>query len=423
MFDNNTKPEKAITVSFYPKGFDRTLAEEYLQELISLTSTAGAEIAENFSQEIDKLNPATAIGKGKVEEIKSYITDNEIETVIFGDDLSPVQKKNLEINFNAKVIDRSSLIIDIFSKHARSLESKTQVELAQLKYLLPRLTRMWTHLSIQLGGIGTKGPGETQIETDRRIIKLRIQKLEKKLAEIDVQREQQRKGRENLPRFALVGYTNAGKSTLMNVLTKADVFVEDKLFATLDTTVRSFELPSGRKSLISDTVGFIRKLPPNLIASFRSTLAESIEADILLHVTDISNPFFREHIQVVDDTLESLKIKDKPVISVFNKIDNLTDKNEIAYIHSEYPNSIMISAGRGINILTLLEKMQEKVDEFSTLTDILIPYSESKLLSKLFQFCEVIDSSENDEGYKMRIRIRSDFKNYFDNIFKKFEVE
>ena len=420
MIDNIPKPERTIAVGYGRKGLNREAAAEHIKELISLAKTAGAEVVETFFQEMESPNPKTAIGKGKVEEIGTYIFDNNIQLVIFDEDLTPVQIKNLEIIFKIKVIDRSWLILDIFANHAKSIEAKTQVELAQLQYLLPRLTRMWTHLSKQFGGIGSKGPGETQIETDRRLIKLRILRLSEKLKDIDIQREQQRKGRESMPRFALVGYTNAGKSTLMNLLTDSGVYVEDKLFATLDTTVRTFDLPNGKKALISDTVGFIRKLPANLVASFRSTLAEANEADILVHVVDASHPYFNDHIHVVNETLEILKIKDKPTILVLNKIDLMEDRNGIKFIEQEYKNSVFISAARGINLTGLMSLFQKIMDENSNIFDIFIPYKFGKVLSDIYEKSEITDRMDDDEGFHLTVKVNKEYIEQFKNIFGSF---
>lgn len=420
MIETKKLPERSIAVGYNRKGYNRKLAEEHLQELIFLAETAGAEVYETFFQEIEKINPGTAIGKGKVEEIKFFVEQNDIELVIFDDDLTPVQAKNLENIFKVKVIDRSWLILDIFASRAQTTEAKTQVELAQLKYLQPRLTRMWTHLSKQYGGIGTKGPGETQIETDRRIIKTRIQRLEKKLQNIEIQREQQRKGRDKLPRFALVGYTNAGKSTLMNLLTLTDTYTEDKLFATLDTTVRTFALPGGNQALLSDTVGFIRKLPAHLVASFRSTLAEVSEADILVHVLDISHPFVEEQYQVVNDTLKSLGVVQKPAILVLNKIDKIEDKSDLQYFENRFSNSVLISAKKGINILALQKSFQQKIEEISNFFDLLIPYSESNLLSKLYDVSTISEREDTEEGYEIIVSVKSDKKERFNSIFNKY---
>jgi GTP-binding protein HflX len=422
LIENKPLPERAIAVGYNRKGFNRKLAEEHLFELVFLAETAGAEVIETFFQEVERIHPGTAIGKGKVEEIKFFVEMNDIQLVIFDDDLSPVQVKNLEDAFKIKVIDRSWLILDIFASRAQTVEAKTQVELAQLKYLQPRLTRMWTHLSKQYGGIGTKGPGETQIETDRRIIKTRIQKLEKKLQHIEVQREQQRKGRDKLPRFALVGYTNAGKSTLMNVLTNSGVYTEDKLFATLDTTVRTFSLPGGNTALISDTVGFIRKLPTHLVASFRSTLAEVAEADILVHVLDISHPFFEEQYQVVNDTLKSLGVKDKPSITVLNKTDKIEDYSDLKYFESKFEKALLISAKRGINIMALLDEFRNKIEEISNIYDILLPYSQSGLLSKLYEVGTISERNDTDDGYVFKVSVNNDKKELFNNFFNKYLV-
>jgi GTPase len=323
--------------------------DEHLEELELLTETAGAEVVEKVFQNRQSIHARTFIGKGKAEFIAERCVDLGVHTVIFDDDLSPVQQRNLERMLDRKVIDRTTLILDIFAMHARSNTAKTQVELAQLEYTLPRLTRMWTHFSKQFGGIGTKGPGETQIETDRRMLRDRIAHLKEKLQRIDRQRATQRKSRTDVHRVSLVGYTNVGKSTLLNTLTGADVLVEDKLFATLDSTVRGIDL-EGRTVLISDTVGFIRKLPTRLVASFKSTLDEVVEADIILHVVDVSHPHFREQIEVVRETLRELGAADKPTIMVFNKIDRLDNAGSMVGLKGEYPYSVFISAARAINL-------------------------------------------------------------------------
>lgn len=423
MHETAQKIERVIAISVVKKGADRELALEYLDELAFLAETAGAEVIQKVYQELAKPSASTVLGKGKVQEVKEMIEENEINLVIFDDDLSPAQVKNLGRELNVKVMDRSGIILDIFASRAKSLEAKTQVELAQLQYMLPRLTRLWTHLSkLYGGGIGTRGPGETQIETDRRLIRERIQLLKSKLKDISVQKEQQRKGRESMPRFALVGYTNAGKSTLMNVLTQSDVYVEDKLFATLDTTVRAFELPGAVKALLSDTVGFIRKLPTHLIASFRSTLAEAAEAEILVHVVDISNPFFREHIGVVENTLESLNIINKPVILVFNKIDMLDSMEGMKVIEKEFPDSILVSAKRGINIQTMLELFKTKYDENSNVVKILLPYTQMDLIAKLYSSSEVLKREDKDEGIEFELRLQDETLSHFNHYFNDFKI-
>ncbi|MBI5323978.1 MAG: GTPase HflX [Ignavibacteriae bacterium] len=408
MHDFTESKEKAVAIAIGKKGFNRDTAFEHLNEIESLADTAGAVIIEKIYQELDSPNKATVIGKGKVEEIQALIEEKGISLIIFEDDISPTQMRNLENTFQVKVVDRSGLILDIFAKHARSLEAKVQVELAQSQYLLPRLTRMWTHLSKQYGGIRTKGPGETQIETDRRMLKIKIQKLKEKLEDISVQREQQRKGRKEFTQFALVGYTNAGKSTLMNSITDANVYVEDKLFATLDTTVRSFNLPGGAKSLISDTVGFIRKLPVNLIASFRTTLAEAEEADILIHVVDVSHKFFREHIKTVNETLESLKISQKPTILVLNKVDLIEDANDIRAIESEFPMAVFTSASRNINIQKFLSVIQEKSEEQSKILSFILPYTAMELISEVYSNSDILSRDDNDEGICFKVRVKND---------------
>ncbi|MEX2379249.1 MAG: GTPase HflX [Vicingaceae bacterium] len=316
--------ERAVLVGVITQEQDEQQVEEYLDELAFLAETAGAESVKRFTQKLSAPHPKTFVGTGKLQEIIDYVKENEIGMVIFDDELSPSQTRNVENSFkDVKVLDRSNLILDIFAKRARTAAAKTQVELAQYEYLLPRLTRMWTHLSRQKGGIGMRGPGETEIETDRRIIRDKIALLKGKLAKIDKQKETQRKGRQQMIRAALVGYTNVGKSTLMNLLSKSDVFAENKLFATLDTTVRKIVV-GNLPFLLSDTVGFIRKLPHHLVDSFKSTLDEVREADILLHVVDISHPNFEEQIQTVNETLAEMGAKDKPTIMIFNKVDAYT---------------------------------------------------------------------------------------------------
>lgn len=313
--------EKTVLAGIITLEQDEDKLEEYLDELEFLTYTAGGEVVKRFSQRMERPNPKTFLGTGKIEEIHTYIKENDVKTIIFDDELSPAQQKNLNKILECKVLDRTNLILDIFAQRAETSYARTQVELAQCQYLLPRLSGMWTHLERQRGGIGMRGPGETEIETDRRIVRDRIALLKSKIKTIDKQMSVQRSNRGALVRVALVGYTNVGKSTLMNVISKSEVFVENKLFATLDTTVRKVVIKN-LPFLLSDTVGFIRKLPTQLVESFKSTLDEVREADLLLHVVDISHPDFEDHIESVNDILQDIDSIDKPTIMVFNKIDS-----------------------------------------------------------------------------------------------------
>jgi GTP-binding protein HflX len=312
--------ESCVLVGVITSDISEETAQEHLDELEFLAETAGAITIEKFTQKLPYPNPRTYVGTGKLEEIKLYIKATDVELVIFDDELSPSQLRNIERELQCKVLDRTILILDIFASRARTFHAKTQVELAQLQYMLPRLTRMWTHLERQKGGIGLRGPGESQIETDRRIIQQRISLMKERLKEIDKQMTVQRSNRGQLVRVALVGYTNVGKSTLMNLLSKSDVFAENKLFATLDTTVRKVVIDN-MPMLLTDTVGFIRKLPQQLMESFKSTLDEVREADLLVHVLDISHPSFEDHFHVVNETLNEIDKTEKPTILVFNKID------------------------------------------------------------------------------------------------------
>jgi len=320
MLENNTQTEKAVLIGLIYPGQDESISQEYLDELSFLTETAGAEPVRRFTQKLDRPDPKTFVGSGKVDEIAGFVSENNIDIAIFDDELSPSQIRNIEKILGCRVLDRTNLILDIFARRARTSHARTQVELAQYKYLLPRLTRMWTHLERQRGGIGLRGPGETEIETDRRIIRDKIALLKIQLKKIDVQMATQRKNRGKMVRVALVGYTNVGKSTILNLLSKSDVFAENKLFATLDTTVRKVVI-GNLPFLLSDTVGFIRKLPHDLVESFKSTLDEVRESDLLVHVVDISHPGFEDQIRIVNETLKELGSSEKPAIIVFNKID------------------------------------------------------------------------------------------------------
>ncbi|MDD4489160.1 MAG: GTPase HflX [Paludibacter sp.] len=371
--------EKAVLVGLITPEQDSAKAKEYLDELAFLADTAGATTEKYFFQKIDYPNPKTFVGPGKLDEIKAYITTNDIELVIFDDELTPKQLRNIEKELNVLILDRTNLILDIFAKRAQTANAKTQVELAQLQYMLPRLTRLWTHLERQRGGIGMRGPGETQIETDRRIILNKISLLKKNLKDIDKQMSTQRKNRGKLVRVALVGYTNVGKSTIMNMLSKSDVFAENKLFATLDTTVRKV-IVENLPFLLTDTVGFIRKLPHHLIESFKSTLDEVREADLLLHVVDISHPNFEEQLEIVNQTLKEIDPKEKPSILIFNKMDAFSyvpkDEDDLLPVQKEnisleelkatwisklHENCIFISAKEKINIDNLKTLLYEKV--------------------------------------------------------------
>ena len=401
--------ERAILAALDTRQTSRDIVEEHLSELEELALTAGAETVMKLIQDRSVRDSAFYIGKGKAEELAYLVEQNEIDLVIFDDDLSPVQVRNLEKLINKKIIDRSGLILDIFASRAKTNEAKTQVELAQLQYMLPRLTRAWTHLSKQYGGIGTKGPGETQIETDRRIIRNRISHLKEKLKKIERQRDTQSRQRKDLIRITLVGYTNAGKSTLFNLLTNADVFAEDKLFATLDSTTRILDFDKTEKLLISDTVGFIRKLPANLVASFKSTLNEVRYADIILHLVDITHPYYEDQIAVVDQTLKELESDKKMQIKVFNKVDALMDKNRISYIRNKYPDSIIISAQRGINISQLKQKLTEITESAYVEGIIDLGLNESKKAARIHTLAEVL-STEYDED-TMRITYRTNREN------------
>lgn len=368
----NLTYEKVVLVGIINQIQTEEKSKEYLDELEFLTYTAGGEVLKRFTQKFDVPNPKTFIGTGKMEEVQQFVEENEVGTVIFDDELTPAQQKNIERILKAKILDRTGLILDIFAQRAQTSYSRTQVELAQYEYLLPRLTGLWTHLERQRGGIGMRGPGETEIETDRRIVRDRIALLKKKLTAIDKQMATQRSNRGALVRVALIGYTNVGKSTLMNVISKSEVFAENKLFATLDTTVRKVVIEN-LPFLLSDTVGFIRKLPTQLIESFKSTLDEVREADLLLHVVDISHPNFEEHIQSVNQILAEIHSADKPTIMVFNKIDAYTNE-EIAeddlatertkkhFTLDEWKQTWMQRMGRDVLFISALNK--NNLEEF-----------------------------------------------------------
>lgn len=392
MIDYKVEPDRCVVVGITTPEVSVEQTEEYLDELVFLIDTAGAVVEKRFTQKLPYKDPRTFVGSGKLEEIKEYIKSAELEWVVFDDELSPSQARNIERALECHVLDRTGLILNIFAQRARTSHSKTQVALAQYQYLLPRLTRMWTHLDRQRGGAGLtmRGVGETQIETDRRIILSKISLLKEKLKEIDKQKTVQRKNRESLVRVALVGYTNVGKSTLMNLLSKSDVFAENKLFATLDTTVRKVVIEN-LPFLLTDTVGFIRKLPHGLVESFKSTLDELREADLLVHVVDISHPNFEEQIKVVNNTLAEIKANDKPMLLLFNKIDaytyipqeedDLTPKTKEnwsledlkqTYLSNESQDTVFISAKNKENIEELRQLIYDRV---KTIHAIRYPYN------------------------------------------------
>jgi len=356
--NNKISYEKAVLIGVINSTQNESTVKDYLNELSFLTETAGGVVSKTFIQKVDSPNPKTFIGSGKIIEIQSYCKNNNIGSVIFDDELSPTQQLNLEKILKAKIIDRTGLILDIFAQRATTSYAKNQVELAQYQYLMPRLKGLWTHLERQKGGIGMRGPGETEIETDRRIVRDRISLLKKKLSNIDKQMSVQRGNRGSLVRVALVGYTNVGKSTLMNLITKSDVFAENKLFATLDTTVRKMVIRN-LPFLVTDTVGFIRKLPTQLIESFKSTLNEITESDLLLHIVDISHPNYEEHIDSVNEILGQIDSSDKPLILVYNKIDSLDNHSFIELNNSDKKE--YISAQKKININQLKEKIFKHV--------------------------------------------------------------
>ncbi len=366
-YDTAIKPERAILVGIITPGQSDAQTREYLEELEFLVATAGGETIYSFTQRMQRPDRATFVGTGKLEEIKDYVKAEEIDIVVFDDELSPSQLRNIENELQIKILDRSNLILDIFAKRAQTSQAKTQVELAQLQYMLPRLTRLWTHLERQKGGIGMRGPGETQIETDRRIILNKISLLKERLEEIDKQNATQRKNRHQLVRVALVGYTNVGKSTIMNMLSKSEVFAENKLFATLDTTVRKVVIDN-LPFLLSDTVGFIRKLPHHLVECFKSTLDEVREADILIHVVDISHPNFEDHMNTVNETLKELGAIDKEIITVFNKIDayqNLEKEDDEPVTLADFEHSWMAKNSNPALFISATKK--ENLEQFRTL--------------------------------------------------------
>ena len=390
------------------KSDDTVNLRESLDELGELAETAGAEVIGEGTQKMETPNPATYIGKGKAEEFAKFCAGNTVDTVIFDDELSPAQTRNLEKIFEVKILDRTALILDIFSQRARTREGKLQIELAQLQHLLPRLTKFWGHLSRQSGGIGMRGgEGETQLEADRRKVGERIDRIERDLDAVRQQRETQRSGRKRSqwPLASIVGYTNAGKSTLLNKLTGADVLAKDILFATLDPTTRRLRLPTNQNILLTDTVGFIKKLPHGLVESFKATLEEVVQADLLLHVVDVSHPQVDEQIAAVNTVLNELGAGDKATMMVFNKVDQLNGANPLMRLHELYPNSVAISAKTGRNVEELLAEISTQIRPERELVDLKIPHEEAATIARLHKVGQVLERRYLAKTAKFKARI------------------
>ena len=407
MQKNNDKREKAFLVGVILKGSSRVQIEEQLEELKFLADTAGADIIGKFTQNRSRPDPATFIGKGKAETIINQASELDCNLIIFNDDISPTQIKNLQkiAGETTKVIDRTGLILDIFTKHAKTKEAKTQVQLAQLEYFLPRLTRIWTHLERQMGGIGTRaGAGETQIEIDRRLIRNQISKLKRELTAIEKQRKVQNHRRVNAFRIALVGYTNAGKSTLMNALTDADVLVQDQLFATLDTTTRKLEnIEVGIPVLLSDTVGFIRNLPHNLIASFRSTLGEIRDVDLLLKVFDASSDNIHEHIDTVEEVLKEMDMPNKTNIIVLNKIDAITDPQQLSGLKARFNEASFISSLKNIGLKELSDRIDNTITSEFQKDVFHLSFKQTKLLDTIYTLTRVLKKKSDYNGIRLEV--------------------
>ncbi|HIF83088.1 MAG: GTPase HflX [bacterium] len=403
---NNVGQEKALLVGVIQPGMTESLIHEHLDELELLAETAGAKIAGRITQRVSKINPATFIGKGKAEELLNQAKELHVKLIVFDDELSPGQIKNYhKISENVKVLDRSGLILDIFQKHAKTKEARTQVDLAYMEYLLPRLTRQWTHLERQMGGIGTRaGMGETQIEIDRRLIRTRISKLKKELTRIEKERDTQSYRRQSEFRVSLVGYTNAGKSTLFKALTGSDVYIQDQLFATLDTTVRQLQITESHPILLSDTVGFIRKLPHNLVASFKSTLKEVLEADLILVMLDISSSQIEDHFQTIENVLKDMGAQEIPQILVLNKVDLLTDGNMIEKRQREFPDSVTVSAKQHLRLSELKSRILGKMEENFQTIDLEFSYDQGKIIAHAQEGVEVLKREYEEDRVKLKIR-------------------
>jgi GTP-binding protein HflX len=393
------KPERALLIGLEQEGVSKWDLRDSMEELAELANSAGAEVVNTVTQKLQKPTAPYYIGKGKAELIRESFKDQHVTSVIFDDELSPAQGRNLENLLSRKVLDRTQLILDIFAQRARSREGRLQIELAQLQYLLPRLTRMWSHLSRQTGGIGTRGPGETQLEVDRRRVQERIARLERELEGVRKVRNVQRRGRKRhqWPVAAVVGYTNAGKSTLLNLLTGADVVAENRLFATLDPTTRNLTLPNRQRLLLTDTVGFLRKLPHTLIESFKATLEEVVEADLLIHVIDLSHPRVDEHIEAVDTVVKELGAFGKQTLMVFNKIDALANDELVGVYTNRFPGSVAISARKGTGVSGLVQALQDELGAWRLRSRFRIPLSESGLIAEIHRVGHVLELNYEGE--------------------------
>jgi len=402
--------DRAIIVGAPRKGSrDADQLVEHLDELARLVDTAGAVVVDRLSQQVATPNPATLIGEGKVEELRGRVVDGAGTLVIFDEELSPVQGANLERDLGVRVMDRAEVILDIFSTRARTAEAKLQVELAQLQYLLPRLARMWTHLSRIRGGIGLRGPGETQLETDRRMIRRKIQHHRARLRDVERHRETIRSGRQSMLGAALVGYTNAGKSSVLRGLTgERDIVVEDRLFATLDTLTREVDLGSGARARVTDTVGFIRKLPHHLVASFRATLEETRGADVLLHVVDASHPGWEEQASVVEEVLGELELSDRPVVMVFNKADQLEDRAGFeTRVRELFEGSVVVSAVRASGLEPLRVALAARAKALRPTVRVVVPATDGKRIAEVYRGGEVVGREDTPEGVGLTVRMEA----------------